>query len=314
LELESVGTKAVVIGVDKGLYRVMHEQAIIACRLRGRLARAVQKSDAAPVVIGDEVLIETLPDGTGVIGEVLPRRSTVVRKAAGSIPRPQLLAANVDLAGLVVSLKEPRFKPGTAIQFALGARAGGVEPLVILNKVDLGDQAEADEALEPLRAAGIRCLAASATEGDGLEELAVCLRGSWTLFFGQSGVGKSSLLNRLCPEAAARTADVSHVTGRGRHTTTGSTLYALPEGGFVIDTPGVRSFSFWDAPQHDSVGAMFPEIEELARHCRFSDCAHLREPGCAVLEALALGEIDSGRYRHFVRLAGRGRKQVRRRR
>ncbi|MDP2871568.1 MAG: ribosome small subunit-dependent GTPase A [Bacillota bacterium] len=283
----------------------MRGTEVLTCRLRGRLAREVEKSDGALVVVGDRVQVETLPDGSGIIEEVLPRRSAVARKAAGRIPREQVLAANVDLAAVVVSLREPRFKPGTVMQFVLGARAGGVEPLVVLNKVDLdcGNLAQAEEALAPVRAAGVCCVATSAKNGDGLEDLAGCLRGCWTLFYGQSGVGKSSLLNRLCPEAAARTSAVSHVTGRGRHTTSGSTLYALPEGGFVIDTPGVRSFSFWNAPEREDVAGLFPEIEALAGMCRFRDCAHDREPGCAVREALDRGEIDARRYRHYVRLA-----------
>jgi ribosome biogenesis GTPase / thiamine phosphate phosphatase len=277
---------------------------VLNCRLRGRLAREAARSESAPVVIGDRVRMGMVTDGSGVIEEILPRHSVVARKAAGPVPREQVLAANIDLAAVVISLHEPRFKPGTVIQFALGARAGGVEPLVVLNKIDLDcdDRLQVDEALAPFVAAGIRCVATSAKTSHGLEELAGCLKDCWTLFYGQSGVGKSSLLNVLCPEAGARTSAVSHVSGRGRHTTSGSTLYALPEGGFVIDTPGVRSFSFWNAPEQDDVAGLFPEIEVLAGMCRFADCAHDREPGCAVREALERGEIDVRRYRHYVRL------------
>jgi len=296
-----------VVGVQKGLYRVMYGEMLLPCRLRGRLSRSVQKAEAAVVAVGDDVLIEVLPDGTGIIEEVLPRRSAVVRKASGRIPRPQVLAANIDLAGLVVSMRQPQFKAGTAIQFALGARASGIEPLVLLNKVDLGSQAEVDAALNPLRAAGICCLPASAMSGEGLDEIASCLSSRRTVLFGQSGVGKSSLLNRLCLHAAARTSEVSHATGRGRHTTAGSTLYFLPGGGFAIDTPGSRSFAFWDPPEDDSVGSMFPELRELAQNCRFSDCTHVSEPVCAVMDALRRGEIEQTRYRHFVRLSRGGR-------
>jgi ribosome biogenesis GTPase len=213
------------------------------------------------------------------------------------------LAANIDMAAAVVSLLEPRFKPGTVSQFLAGAQSGGARPLIILNKVDLGERRQAVAALAPFEAAGVRCIQTSVVTGEGVEELKGLLGGNWTLFYGQSGVGKSSLLNAMCPEVAVRTAAISSATHWGRHTTTGSRLYPLSGGGYVIDSPGMRAFTFWQEPERGGLDSLFPEIAALAAACNFADCSHTHEPGCAVKAALDGGEIDQVRYKHYVRLA-----------
>jgi len=307
--------EARVIDVRRGRVEVETTSGTVACRLRGRLTRT-RSDQHSLVVVGDRVLITTGGDGAGTIEAVLPRRTTVSRRASGSIPpgahgsglsrrsrfAQQVLAANIDTAAAVVSLLEPRFKPGTVSQFLAGSQAGGARPMVVLNKVDLGDRSAAVAALEPYRKAGVPCVLTSATTGEGVDELAEQLRDRWTLFFGQSGVGKSSLLNALCPDAGARTSAISSATHWGRHTTTGSRLYRLPFGGYVVDTPGVRAFSFWEAPEPEGLAELFPEIAGLAALCKFADCTHTHEPGCAVKAALDAGEVDPSRYKHYVRL------------
>ena len=268
------------------------------------------------LVVGDRVMVSVNSEGQGTVEAVLPRKTAVSRRSAGSI-RPgehgsglsrsqqfgeQVLAANVDIAAAVVALLEPRFKIGTVSQLLAGAQASGADPLVVLNKVDLGDRDAAIAALAPFRAAGIPCFTTSALSGEGVDELAAVLQGRWTLLFGQSGVGKSSLLNVLCPEAAARTSTVSAATHWGRHTTTGSQVYPLPRGGYVIDSPGMRAFTFWQAPQKESLAELFPEIATLAAMCKFADCTHSHEPGCAVKAGVDAGELDPARLRQYVRL------------
>lgn len=317
--------EARVIDVHRGRIDVETPSGVVACRLRGRLTRT-KSTLRTLVVVGDRVAI-TADDGapgTGTIEEVLPRDTTVSRRAPGTIAPDEhgsglsrtkrftqhVLAANIDMAAAVVALLEPRFKPGTVSQFLAGAQAGGAAPLIILNKVDLGDRSAAVAALEPYRQAGVQCVLTSVVTGEGIAELATLLEGRWTLFYGQSGVGKSSLLNALCPDAAARTSAISSATHWGRHTTTGSRLYRLPlaGGGYVIDTPGVRAFSFWEAPDHEGLDELFPDIAELAAECKFADCSHTHEPGCAVKAALEAGDIDHARYKHYVRLARSGRR------
>ncbi len=301
------------IDVHRGRYDVETPSGTVACRLRGRLTRT-KSGVRTMVVVGDRVIVTTGEDGNGVIHEVLPRRTTVSRRAPGTIPLEHVLAANIDMAAAVVSLLEPRFKPGTVSQFLAGARSGGAAPMIILNKVDLGDRSQAVAALEPYRQAGVPYVLTSAVTGEGVSELAALLEGRWTLFYGQSGVGKSSLLNALCPDAAARTSAISSATHWGRHTTTGSRLYRLPllGGGYVVDTPGVRAFAFWQSPDHEDVDELFPEIAGLAAGCKFADCTHTHEPGCAVKAALDAGEIDRARYKHYVRLSRSGGRGARR--
>jgi len=297
------GTAVIVDVGGGGVCHALLGTETIRCRPRKRLLRHRELTSSI-LAVGDRVAVTLLPDRTGVIEEIYPRVSVVSRKAAGRVPREQVLAANLDQAAAVVSLREPDFKAGTAIQLCVGARQGGMEPLVVLNKADLGTPEEVAAALQPLRHAGLRCIATSARNGQGLDELRRLLLGRWTLFFGQSGAGKSSLLNEVCPEAGARTQAVRAI-GKGKHTTSGSRLHALPGGGFVVDTPGVRVFSFWSQPGEDSVAGVFPEITRLAHGCRFRDCVHLHEPDCAVKAAVARGEVDSDRYRQFLRLTRR---------
>jgi ribosome biogenesis GTPase len=278
------------------------------------------------VVVGDRVLVSLDDLGQGTVEAVLPRRTWVSRQAPGVI-RPgehgsglsrsqqfveQVLAANIDIAAVVVALLEPRFKIGTVSQLLAGAQASGAAPLIVLNKVDLGNRDAAVAALAPSRAAGIPCVMTSALSGEGVEELGAALQGRWALLFGQSGVGKSSLLNAMCPEAAARTSAVSTATHWGRHTTTGSRVYQLVRGGYVVDSPGMRAFTFWQAPQKEDLAELFPEIAALAGSCKFADCTHSHEPGCAVKAAADAGEIDRARLRHYVRLASSEAKHRRR--
>lgn len=320
-----------VIGVERGLYLVETASGLhLACRLRGKLARAAASAGTtAAVVVGDRVLVATPAHpaaeaaGTagvaqGLIEQVLERTTVVSRKSPGREPREHILAANVDQAAAVVSLAQPWFKVGTVSQFVAGSAAGGAEPLIILNKVDLavppaagagkagpssGSLAEALADLEAFRRAGVRYLLTSTVTGEGIDALRRALAGRWTLFYGQSGVGKSSLLNAVRPEAAARVGAVSEARQKGKHTTTSSRIYPVDAGGYVIDTPGIRAFGFWSAPAREGLDELFPDVVDLAAGCRFADCAHTSEPGCAVKEALDRGEIDRDRYRQYLRLA-----------
>ena len=234
-------------------------------------------------------------------------RRSVLARADPSMPgRQRVLAANVDLALVVLSVVGPPFKPGLFDRFQVALLAGGIEPRMVVNKVDLlrddAARAELEQRLLPYREAGIGVHLVSAAAGLGLEPLADDIAGHTIVAVGHSGVGKSSLLNALDPDGAERvTSDVRASDGKGRHTTTSSELRRLAGGTVLIDTPGIRALGL-AAEQLAALDEAFPEIAELATACRFSDCEHRTEPDCAVRAALESGALDATRWAAYERM------------
>ena len=233
-----------------------------------------------------------------VIG-VAPRRTYLERSTSDSRGRTQIIAANATQVVIVSSLAEPPFRPGLVDRWGLLARRGGIAPILCLNKVDLGTHEEAERAIAEA-AIPLTAVTVSAESGSGIDRLRALVTGRTSVFVGHSGVGKSSLLRRLIPDAEAAVGSVSAKNRKGRHTTTSSRLYALPEGGIVIDTPGVRSVLLG----HTDIGevaAVFTEIAE-APACRFRTCTHRSEPGCSVLAGLDSGAVPKLVYARYRRL------------
>lgn len=265
----------------------------------------VQATDGPPVrvslprgtraVVGDEVVLKGER-----ITDVLPRR-TELRRPDPSRPGGHLVvAANVDRVLVVASVAGPPFRPRLIDRILVAVRQGGATPAVVLNKLDAGEESERQAAMERLgvyASLGTATFAVSAQTGDGLAPLREEIAGQVSVLVGHSGVGKSSLLNALAPEAEAVTGHVQRVTGKGRHTTTSSSLHRLPGGGCIIDTPGIRSFGI-DGDARDG----FPEFD--GERCRFGDCRHLEEEGCGVREAVRAGRIPHERYEAYRRMAG----------
>jgi len=272
-----------------------------------RKSTRVPHSGASALVVGDQVAYLAEGDPPFVLTEVEERRTTLTRTRLGR--EEQVIAANVDLCAIVASAAEPPFKPRLVDRFLISARAGGVEPALILNKADLVEPEVAAAMLAPYARLGVPALAVSAETGEQMEALRDLLRGKTSVFSGQSGVGKSTLLNRLDPELELRTGEVYGKVGKGRHTTTSSRLVAFPFGGSVIDTPGIRSFQLAE-PTLDALDAFFPEVVAAAAECRFADCGHAGDAGCAVPGALERGDVDADRldsYRTLRReIEGRG--------
>jgi ribosome biogenesis GTPase len=244
---------------------------------------------------GDWVAARAVEPGLVLIEEVLPRRSKIARRAAGRREEEQVLAANVDLAFILCGL-DGDFNVRRIERYLAIARQGGVEPVILLNKADAC--ASVTEAASEVRAAsgGAPVLVMSALDGSGCGAVAAMLEpGVTAVLLGSSGAGKSTLMNRLLGETVQRTSPVREDDSRGRHTTTHRELFKLPSGAALIDTPGLREIQLWAA--EESIAAVFDEVSELAVHCRFNDCSHTNEPGCAVRDA-----VNSARLENFHKL------------
>jgi ribosome biogenesis GTPase len=293
--------KGLVTRAEGSRFWVGLEADEVPCVVRGRMKKK-QLRVSGLIVVGDEVMAARLPDGTGVIEERLPRRTELSRP--GFRGRQHIIAANLDQLLIVQSVHQPEFKRRLVERFLALARHGGMEALLVVNKCDLEEPRVVEALAAPLVAAGVRASLVSAFDGRGIPELRERLVGRVSCLAGQSGVGKSSLLVAMFPAYGVRTAEVNQDTGKGRHTTTSSRLYALPGGGYVADTPGIRELGLFEEVG-DELGGVFPEIEAASAGCRFRDCSHTHEPLCAVKAAVETGDIDEDRYRNFVRLRRR---------
>jgi ribosome biogenesis GTPase / thiamine phosphate phosphatase len=278
----------------------------VQCPIRGKLF----KTD--PPAVGDWVELASQSSegrgspldpigGTPVIAAVLPRKSVLARRAAGPVPRRHVLIANVDQVIVVFAAANP--EPHTAMldRFLVVAEEDDLEARIVVNKVDLVTKEQIHPLFDPYEKAGYKVYYTSARTGEGLEELKAALEGKESVFVGPSGAGKSSLLNALYPGLNLKVGQVSEAYGKGRHTTVGGLLVKLPDGASVADTAGLRELGLWMIPP-DELPHCFPEFRPYLDKCRFSDCAHLSEPGCAITEAIEQDKIDPLRYDSYTKL------------
>jgi len=296
------GVPARVVAEHRGMYSVAAESGELLAEVSGRLRhRAAGRADLPAV--GDWVAVEArAAEGRGTIHAVLPRRSRFVRKVAGRRVEEQVVAANVDTVFLVTSLNQD-MNPRRIERYLAQVWVSGASPVAVLNKADLCDEAQAAALAAELEAAamGVPVLRVSAATGEGFESLAPFLAAGQTVaLLGSSGVGKSSIINRLLGREAQAVREVREGDDRGRHATTTRQLFALPGGAMVIDTPGMRELGLWS----DGAGVeqAFADIESLAAECRFEDCGHESEPGCAIRAALADGRLDEARLENWRKL------------
>jgi ribosome biogenesis GTPase len=276
----------------------------------GRMQFRAGRGREMPAV-GDWVVIEPADDGPAVIVEILPRRSQFVRRKAGTEDEEQVVAANVDVAFLMSSLNQD-FNPRRIERYLVAARDSGATPVVVLTKSDLiDDVAGAVAAVEEV-ASGSEVIAASSVDGAGLERLRELLApGRTVALLGSSGVGKSTLVNTLAGEELLRTQEIRELDDKGKHTTTHREIFLLPDGSLMLDTPGMRELGLVEADE--GLEETFDDVAAVAAQCRFRDCGHANEPGCAVRAAIESGELSPRRWESYVKLQKEAAFEVRRR-
>ena len=291
---------ATVVRATGSWYDVLHDGETVRCRIRGRLRlKGVRSTN--PVVVGDEVACEADEGGDYVIADILPRRNYVIRRASNLSKESHIIAANVDQALLMASLRSPETPTEFVGRFLVTCEAYKVPVTILLSKLDLQDAEAVAEFRAVYEGAGYRVLEVSVREGRGVEEVRELLAGRTTLVSGNSGVGKSTLIQAIDPSLDIRTGEISESHHKGRHTTTFSTMYPLAGGGAVIDTPGIKGFGLIDIDEAE-LWHYFPEMMRVAPACRFYNCTHTHEPGCAVTEAVKAGEIAWPRYESYLKI------------
>ncbi len=309
--IESSGQMLVdglVVSDQSGFFAVeVPDNQTIICRLRGRLMEEAQSSDIA--AIGDRVKIQLLPDGTGSIEEVLPRISSLSRavrtegiRGAGASEREQVIIANADQALFVFAAAQPAPNTRMLDRFLVAGEKSGIgELMIVVNKLDLEDNSVIQARFAPYKKMNYRVLYTSARDGLGIDELRNILANHISVFTGPSGVGKTSLLNSVQPGLGRKVKEVSQRRSEGMHTTRDSVLIKLDIGGHVADTPGMRSLTVWDV-EPEELDGYFRDIAPYVGQCKFNDCGHRSEIGCAVRAAIEKGEIARSRYDSYLQL------------
>jgi ribosome biogenesis GTPase len=286
---------------DKHFYRVWTVNAELSAQVTGKFIHESRRDHSALPKVGDWVAVKLVPnEEKATIQAVLPRRTQMTRKMTGRDTAQQILATNIETVFLVTAA-DSTFNAARLERMLVMAHESGARPVVVLNKIDLCEDLDAKLA-EATRVAGdVLVLAVCALTGRGVKKLAALIKpGDTVVFIGTSGVGKSSLINRLYGEDLMPTVKVREQDAKGRHTTSWREMIFLPKGGVVIDTPGMREFHIWAA--NEGAKETFPEIEALSPGCHFRDCTHTKEKDCAVFAALAAGTLPRERYDSFVKL------------
>ena len=254
------------------------------------------------MAVGDRVTLVTNQEGTAFISAIEDRKNYIIRKSQNLSKQSHILAANVDLAMLIVTVAHPQTSTTFIDRFLASAEAYNVPVVLVFNKTDIltEDEARYQKMMVTLYTTiGYECLEVSAETGEGVEAIMPHLQGKVTLLSGNSGVGKSTLINRIVPGAQQRTAEISYAHDTGMHTTTFSEMLLLPCGGYVIDTPGIKGFGTFDM-EPEEITSYFKEIFQFSQHCRFNNCTHTHEPGCAVLKAVEDHYISASRYQSYL--------------
>ncbi|MBQ5352814.1 MAG: ribosome small subunit-dependent GTPase A [Alistipes sp.] len=294
--------EGLVIQATGSWYEVLNGAERIKCRIRGKLRlKGVRSTN--PVVVGDIVRCECDQNGEWVIYDIVPRRNYIIRRASNLSKESHIIAANIDRAMIVVTLVEPVTALEFVDRFLVTCEAYKVPATILLAKIDLLEGAEeaVAEFHQTYQSAGYEVIDISATEGIGIDRVKAMLDGKVTLVSGNSGVGKSTLIGKIDPTLDIRTGEISESFHKGKHTTTFSTMYPIGNGGYIIDTPGIKGFGLIEIDDKE-LWHYFPEMIATAGECRFYNCTHTHEPGCAVVEAVKDGVISYSRYESYLKI------------
>ena len=274
---------------------------VVECKIKGNFRlKGIRSTN--PVAVGDHVEIALNQEGTAFITHIDERRNYIIRKSQNLSKQSHIIAANVDQAFLIVTVNYPQTSTTFIDRFLASAEAYSVPVVLVFNKRDIlsDDERHYQQSMVHLyETIGYECREISAATGEGVEGLHKLLKGKITLLSGNSGVGKSTLINQILPEANLRTAEISDAHNTGMHTTTFSEMLELPEGGYIIDTPGIKGFGTFDM-EPEELTSYFRELFHFSKDCKFSNCTHTHEPGCAVLKALEDHYIAQSRYQSYL--------------
>lgn len=276
--------------------------SVYECKLKGQYRIQGLKA-TNPVVVGDMVMIRLLEDKkTAVIEKIEERKNYIIRKSKKLSKQVHIIAANIDMAYLIVTLAMPRTSTGFIDRFLITAEAYHIPASLIFNKIDLYDEklrSAHEKLIKTYTEAGYPCIEVSALRGDNITALTRLLEGKINLFSGHSGVGKSALINAIDPSLNLKTGEISEMFLKGKHTTTFTEMLCLKNQGFIIDTPGIKEFGLIDFKRED-LTHYFPEFFKLLTQCKYYNCTHISEPGCAVKQALEKGLISESRYKNYL--------------
>lgn len=283
---------------------LLADGSVLSCRLRGQY-RIKGLRTTSPISVGDkvEVSIEPGEERTGSIEKIHERSNYIIRKSVNLSKEAHIIASNIDQALIIATVHHPRTSFGFIDRFLCVAEAYNIKAAVVINKIDLNDDDKSvalqEEYLECYRSIGYKTFTTSALDNRGINHLLAWMKDKVTLVSGHSGVGKSTLINCLIPDLDLATGEISEMHSKGTHTTTFAEMFPLDEGGFIIDTPGIKEFGMVDM-QNQEVSHYFPEIFKASEECRFNNCIHLNEPGCAVIAQVNNLQISKSRYSSYL--------------
>lgn len=289
-----------VIRSTRSQYVVYQEGKRYTCSVRGKIAGAPD-GEGFSIKVGDDVRIHKISDQEGVIERVLPRKSKLSRAVGGRFYREHIIAANIDQMVIIMSVKKPAFKSGLLDRYLVIAEKNGLSGVICINKIDLAEENQFSEYADWYPRLGYPVYFTSALEEVGLDHFRKVLKDKVSVLVGHSGVGKSSLVQKIEPSLNLKISEISEKRKKGKHTTSFVELFPLSFGGYLIDTPGVRELGLWDV-YRDELKIYFTDFVNQAEYCQFKDCSHINEPGCAVKAAVSSGEIFSQRYRSYCQI------------
>ena len=297
--------KGIVIETSGSWYEIKREDGnIVTARLKGK-HRLSELKLTNPIAVGDHVVLSNVEEDDSImIDEILPRKNQIIRQSPRKRRHYHIIAANIDQALLIASIAKPKTKPGFLSRVLVALEYYHITPIVVFNKADIykaKDVKKYEQLKADIEQIGYQTLLISAEEQTGLDKVVELTANKLSVVTGPSGVGKSTLINCLNSELQLRTKAISNYKEKGQHTTTSTRMHPLNNNGFIIDTPGIKEYGLAEIDAYE-LGFYFPEIERVQEHCKFSNCQHINEPKCAVLEAVSEGEIAEWRYNSYLQI------------